>query len=145
MPCTLRSGLAEDPRHALGKFGEDIACRELSRLGYEILARRHRTRYGEIDVIARDGQTTVFVEVKTREGGVFGAGAEAVVARKQHRIARMAVDYAARNGLLDTPCRIDVVEITFDEGMAAGERGAAAQGGEPRVEVYRNAFDVRVT
>lgn len=83
-------------------------------------------------MIARDGGTTVFVEVKTREGSAFGAGAEAVVPWKQQRVARMAVDYAARHGLLDTPCRIDVVEVTTGEGA-------------PRVDVYRNAFDVRVT
>ena len=112
-------------------MGEDIACAELERLGYEILARRHRTRYGEIDIIANDGGTTVFVEVKTREGETFGTGAEAIAPWKQQRLGRMAIDYAARNGLLDAPCRLDVVEITF---------GA----GDPRVEVYRNAFDVRV-
>ena len=127
--------MSEDPRHLLGEFGEDIACRELCRLGYDILARRHRTRYGEIDVIARDGRTTVFVEVKTREGSAFGSGADAVGSRKQGRVARMAIDYAARNGLLDTPCRIDVVAITVGEG---GE-------GAPQIEVYRNAFDVRAT
>jgi putative endonuclease len=121
----------EDPRHILGKFGEDIACAELVRLGYEILVRRHRTRYGEIDVIAKDGDTTVFVEVKTREGSAFGTGAESIAPWKQQRLGRMAIDYAARNNLLDTPCRLDVVEVTL---------GA----GEPRIEVYRNAFDVRV-
>jgi putative endonuclease len=124
--------MSEDPRHALGKFGEDLACAELTRLGYAILARRHRTRYGEIDIIARDEDTTVFVEVKTREGHAFGTGAESVAPWKQHRVGRMAIDYAARNGLLDTPCRIDVVEVTVGSGT-------------PRIEVYRNAFDVRAT
>jgi putative endonuclease len=119
----------KDPRHELGEQGENLACAELERRGYVILARRHRTRYGEIDVIARDGDTTVFVEVKTRDGDEFGAGAEAIASWKQRRIGRMAVDYAARNGLLDTRCRIDVVEVT----LKAGER---------RIEVYRNAFDV---
>ena len=124
--------MADDPRHALGKAGEDIACRELSRRGYEILARRHRTRYGEIDIIARDAGTTVFIEVKTRDGVAFGSGAESVAPWKQQRLARMALDYAARNGLLDTPCRVDVVQV--DVGSS-----------EPQIEVYRNAFDVRVT
>ena len=124
--------MAEDPRHTLGKFGEDLACAELTRLGYAILARRHRTRYGEIDIIARDDETTVFVEVKTRDGQEFGTGAESVAPWKQQRVGRMAIDYAARNGLLDTPCRIDVVEVTVGDGT-------------PRIEVYRNAFDVRVT
>jgi putative endonuclease len=122
----------EDPRHRLGKNGEDLACAELGRLGYEIVARRHRTRYGEIDIIAREAGTTVFVEVKTRDGSGFGSGVEAVTPWKQQRIARMAIDYAARNGLLDTPCRVDVVDVAID-------------GGRPRIEVYRNAFDVRVT
>ena len=124
--------MSEDRRHALGQAGEDIACRELSRLGYDILERRHRTRYGEIDIIARDAETTVFVEVKTRAGNDYGSGAESVAPWKQRRLARMAVDYAARHGLLDTPCRLDVVQIDVGPG-------------EPHVEVYRNAFDVRAT
>lgn len=123
--------MSQDPRHELGKFGEDIACAELERQGYTVIARRHRTRYGEIDIIARDKGTTVFIEVKTREDQTFGTGAEAVAPWKQQRLARMAIDYAARHGLLDTPCRLDVVEVTL---------GAH----EPRIEVYRNAFDVRV-
>ncbi len=124
--------MGADPRHSLGKLGEDIACAELERLGYAILARRHRSRYGEIDIIAREDGTTVFVEVKTRDGDDFGSGAESVAPWKRQRLARVAIDYAARHGLLDTPCRIDVVEVTT---------GA----GEPRVEVYRNAFNVRAT
>jgi putative endonuclease len=124
--------MAEDPRHTLGKFGEDIACAELERLGYAILARRYRTRYGEIDIIARDGGTTVFVEVKTRDGDAYGSGAESVAPWKQQRLARMAIDYASRHGLLDTPCRLDVVQVDVGPGV-------------PRIEVYQNAFDVRAT
>src|SRR6185295_16624585 len=59
-------------RIALGKTGEDLACRELTRRGYAILARRYRRRRGEIDIIARDGPTIVFVEVKARESHEFG-------------------------------------------------------------------------
>ena len=62
-------------RIALGKTGEDLACAELTRRGYAILARRYRTRRGEIDIIARDGPTIVFVEVKAREGHEFGEAA----------------------------------------------------------------------
>ena len=54
-----------DPRQSLGKLGEDLACAELERRGYEILARRYRTRFGEIDIVARHDETTVFVEVKS--------------------------------------------------------------------------------
>ena len=65
-------------RIILGKNGEDLACRELERRGYAILARRYRTRAGEIDIVARDGPTIVFVEVKARDGRAFGEGADLV-------------------------------------------------------------------
>ena len=62
-------------RQALGKYGEDLAVEELERRGYAILARRYRTRHGEIDIVARDGETMVFVEVKARaDGGVRDGG-----------------------------------------------------------------------
>jgi putative endonuclease len=109
--------------------GEDAACRELQRRGYAIIERRYRTRFGEIDIIARDGETTVFVEVKTRAGSDFGEGAEAVTPLKQRRIGQMAVDYASRHRLHDSPCRFDVV--TVDLG-----------GSTPRIEVYVHAFEL---
>src|SRR5439155_24830035 len=64
-------------RVSLGKTGEDLACRELERRGYAILERRYGQRRGELDIIARDGRTIVFVEVKTRHGRAFGAAIEA--------------------------------------------------------------------
>jgi len=115
-------------RVSLGKTGEDLAVAELERRGYEILARRYRRRGGEIDIIARDRGTTVFVEVKTREDGEFGDGWEAVRSWKQRRMSGVAMDYASRNGLVDTPCRFDVVSIQL------GPNG-------PAIEVYENAFD----
>src|SRR5918998_1739405 len=78
-----------DPRHDFGKMGEDLACAELTRRGYAILARRYRTRFGEIDIVARDGATTVFVEVKARAGDQFGGAAEAVTPWKQRRLTYM--------------------------------------------------------
>ena len=81
-----------------------------------ILARRHRTRYGEIDIIAREGETIVFIEVKARRDVAFGGAGAAVTMWKQRRIVRMASDYLARHGLLEAPCRFDVVAIDFDEG-----------------------------
>ena len=65
-------------RQSLGKQGEELACRELRRRGYAILARRYRTRFGELDVIARDHGVLVFVEVKTRRSGSFGGATAAV-------------------------------------------------------------------
>ncbi|MBI4264458.1 MAG: YraN family protein [Acidobacteria bacterium] len=116
-----------DRRQSLGKTGEDLACAELRRRGYDVLARRYRTRHGEIDIVARHGPTIVFVEVKARVGGEFGAAAAAVTGGKQQRIARMAADYLARQRLLECPCRFDVVAIDF-------------LGGAPRIEVYCDAF-----
>ena len=109
-------------------MGEDLACAELARRGYAVLARRYRTRFGEIDIVARDGDVTVFVEVKTRAGDDYGGGAEAVTAWKQRRITQMAVDYLSRNQLHDRPCRFDVVVVDL-----AGESTS--------IEVYAHAFD----
>ena len=126
--CTGRWAMSDDPRQSLGKLGEDLACDELSRRGYAILARRYRTRFGEIDIVARDGETTVFVEVKTRDGDRFGDGAEAVTGWKQRRVAAMAVDYVARHRLHDRPCRFDVVAIDVSATP-------------PQIDVYADAFE----
>ena len=120
--------MSDDARQILGKIGEDLACTELERLGYEILDRRYRTKFGEIDIVASHGGTTVFVEVKTRVGEQFGGGEEALTAWKQRRITQMAVDYLARHRLHDRPCRFDVVAIEMDDGR-------------PRIQVYAHAFD----
>ena len=116
-------------RQALGKIGEDLAVQELTRRGYAILARRYRTRYGEIDIVADDEGTIVFVEVKARGSGAFGAAVEAVTPYKQRRVAAMAVDYLSRSGATDRACRFDVVAIDDAETS-------------PRVTVYPRAFDV---
>ena len=116
-------------RQQLGESGEEIACRELGARGYAILARRYRTRHGEIDIVARDGDTIVFVEVKLKTTGEFGAAVESVTPWKQRRVAAMAVDYLARNRMTDRPCRFDVVAIDLLEGV------------EPRITVIPSAFD----
>jgi putative endonuclease len=114
----------------LGKNGEDLACAELGRRGYAILARHFRTRVGEIDIVARDGSAVVFVEVKTRVDLSRGHPAEAVSGLKQHRMAVMAADFLARRGMKAVPCRFDVVAITWPPE------------GRPRVEVIRGAFAI---
>ena len=120
--------MSDDARQILGKHGEDLACAELEHLGYAILDRRYRTKFGEIDIVASEGGATVFVEVKTRIGEQFGAAAEALTAWKQRRLTQMAVDYLARHRLHDRPCRFDVVAIDMDDGR-------------PRIQVYAHAFD----
>jgi putative endonuclease len=120
--------MSTDNRQSLGKSGEELACSELQRRGYEILARRYRTRFGEIDIVARSNHTIVFIEVKTRAGTDFGGGAAAVTPWKQRRIAQMAVDYLSRNALHDQPCRFDVVTIDMKDSG-------------PETVVYEHAFD----
>jgi putative endonuclease len=115
-------------RQSLGKIGENLACGELERRGYEILARRYRHGGAEIDIVARDGPALVFVEVKAREGKEFGDGAEAVTTYKRRRIVVAAMDYLVRNHLGECPCRFDVVSILLRDG-------------EPQLEVFQNAFD----
>ena len=115
-------------RQALGIDGEDTACRVLERRGYRILARRYRTRFGEIDLVARHGDYIVFVEVKTRRGGRFGEPAAAVTAEKQRRLTVMASDYLARHRLERAPARFDVVGITAEPLAPA------------RVDVFVDAF-----
>ena len=98
-------------RQSLGKQGESLACDALRAQGYVILATRHRTRFGEIDIVAEHGRTLVFVEVKARRTARHGTAAESLSPRKQRRIAAMALDYLAWNHRLESPCRFDVVAI----------------------------------
>ncbi len=114
-------------RQQLGLRGEDFARVELERLGYRILDRRYRSRFGEIDLVARDGGTVVFVEVKTKTDSTFGDPAEMVTRQKQRRLVSMAEEYVAGHHLQAMPCRFDVVAI--DASVAP-----------PRITVYRDAF-----
>jgi putative endonuclease len=98
-------------RVELGKLGETTACGELTRRGYAILARRYRTRFGEIDIVALDRGAVVFVEVKARRSSRCGAAAEAIPFWKRRRIGAMALDYLAWTGRLTHRCRFDVVAI----------------------------------
>ena len=95
-----------------GKHYENIAAGFLEGRGFEILERNFYTRYGEIDIIARDRNTTAFVEVKYRSSKVFGEPFEAVDSRKRRRIEAAAKYYAAINGLYEAPLRFDVIEIS---------------------------------
>jgi putative endonuclease len=98
-------------RQVLGKWGEDLACREIARRGYAILARRYRTRFGEIDIVADDRGTVVFVEVKARRTGRFGVAAESIPLWKRRRLGAMALDYLAWTRRLNDRCRFDVIAI----------------------------------
>ena len=109
-----------------GAEGEALAGRHLEALGYRVLARNFRCRSGEIDVIARDGEVTVFVEVKDRQGRSHGEGHESVTFGKRRRVVRAARLYAAAHGLSESPIRFDVISIERDPGgdRVRHDRGA---------------------
>lgn len=111
-------------RRRVGTTYEELAAKYLERRGYQILERNYRCRLGEIDLIAREGNTLVFLEVKYRKTGAYGSPAEAVTFAKQRTICRVADYYRITHGISERqPCRFDVVAIL---------------GGQ--IEVIRNAF-----
>ncbi len=122
-------GLRRAPK-PLGARGEEAAPRYLKRLGYQIVARGDRLKPGEIDLVAVDRRTVVFVEVKTRESADAGHPSEAVDAAKQRRLTRAAVTFLKRHGLLESPARFDVIAVIWP----AGQR-------HPTIEHIQSAFD----
>jgi putative endonuclease len=124
-------GKQPQPQRPIGGRGEDIAAAFLQGLGYAILTRNYRKRFGEIDIVAEEGDTLVFVEVKTRSSVAFGSPLEAVDARKQRRMARAALDYLSSRKQHSRPARFDVVAVHLPTQ------------GQPRIEHVRNAFDLK--
>lgn len=97
----------------VGRDGEDAAAQFLEQQGCHIIARSVRLRYGELDVIVRDGATLVFVEVKARRSTGQGRPAEAVGPAKQRRLTRLALAWLAQNPRWrDAPVRFDVIALT---------------------------------
>ena len=103
-------------RAATGLYGEDIAVRYLAHQGYVILARRWRTRFGEIDVIAKKNNEIVFVEVKTRATASFGAPEDSVTLWKRRRLRLTAYSFLQSRNLSDASFRIDVIAVTIQSG-----------------------------
>jgi putative endonuclease len=115
---------------SLGRRGERAAARFLRRRGYKIVGRSESSPLGELDLIAVDGRTVVFVEVKTRRSHDAGHPAEAVGPDKQARLTRLALAYLKRHDLLDCSARFDVLAITWPETAR-----------KPQIEHIRNAFE----
>ena len=116
-------------RLALGRLGEESARREIERLGYTCVVQNYRCPLGELDLIARDGDTLVFIEIKTRKGRSLGYAKEAVNRRKRRQLSRVALAYMKENGCSDAKSRFDVVAVSF-------------LGRREEIEVVRNAFDL---
>ena len=99
----------------LGRVGEKKAVDFLKKKGFKILETNYRTHIGEIDIIADDNGTVVFVEVKTRSGDGYGLPSEAVDFKKREKYFKVAAEYLQREKKNDLPCRFDVVEIEKGE------------------------------
>jgi len=117
------------PPRSLGERGERAARRFLRRRGYRIVGYRQRDALGEIDLVAVDRRTVVFVEVKTRRSHDAGHPADAVDLAKQRRLTRLALAYLKRHALTDGAARFDVVAITWPD-----------DGRRPTIEHIQNAF-----
>jgi putative endonuclease len=115
---------------SLGACGERVAERYLRGLGYQIVARGARGRLGELDLVAVDARTVVFVEVKTRRSHQKGHPAEAVGPQKQQRLTRLALAYLKRHDLLEHAARFDVLAITWPKSAR-----------KPTIEHIKSAFD----
>ena len=114
----------------LGDKGERAAARYLRKQGFRILQRQHTSRWGELDLIALDGDCVVFVEVKTRRSTSAGDPVEAVTHEKQRRLTQQALAWLKRKRLLEHRARFDVVAILWPEKSNA-----------PEIRHYRNAFE----
>lgn len=115
-------------RTRLARRGEDQAAQYLQAQGYRLLARNWRRRTGELDIVAMEGDTLVFVEVKTRRTLNYGLAEESIDARKQAQLARLAQQFIeAHPALQFRECRFDVVVI---DGTVLPEQ----------IRLYRNAF-----
>lgn len=117
-------------RLRLGLQGEGLAREFLEKSGYRIVCCNYRCKLGEIDIIAKDGVTLVFVEVKTRSDSAFGSPAAAVTIRKQRQICRAAQCYLAEHGLFGTPARFDVIAIYL------------GKNGRQHIELITDAFEL---
>ena len=100
-------------RSKLGTQGERIAAAHLESLGLVVEDRNYRTRFGEVDLIARDGEERVFVEVRTKRSTAFGTPEESLTPRKQARLIHAAEEYLAECGLAGASWRVDLVAITL--------------------------------
>ena len=116
-------------RLELGQLGEALALKKIKSLGYKCIVRNYRCPLGEVDLIAKDGKTLVFVEIKTRRRKSVGYAKEAITDRKKRQLSKVALTYMKANDCSSMKSRFDVVAINMI-------------GGKSEIEVIRNAFDL---
>jgi len=120
-----------DTRKKLGNRGEKIAAKVLRKQGYQIIEKNYHSRLGEIDIVAKEDESIVFVEVKTRCSTDFGLPEEALSYDKRRRLSKLALVYLAHRRIKDTNCRFDVVSILMDNKKVSKVK---------HVELIKNAF-----
>jgi putative endonuclease len=116
-------------RISTGKRGEELAAAHLAGAGYRIIERNYRCLLGEIDIVAEEGETLVFVEVKSRRSAAYGDPQQAVGYQKQKKISRIAAHYLQEKRLCNRAARFDVVAVKLLPGQV-------------QIELIRNAFEV---
>jgi len=113
----------------IGQKGENLAFAYLQNLGYKVLERNYRCKLGEVDIIALDNDTLVFIEVRTRSSLDFGLPQESINRRKRHQISKVALEYMTRKKLKNTPARFDVVAISLEPG-------------KEKIDLIKDAFEL---
>ena len=116
-------------RLALGKLGEDLALKQIKKMGYKCITRNYKCPLGEIDIIAKQKGYLVFLEIKTRRNRDTGYAKEAVTRRKMTQISKAALAYMKENDCCDVKSRFDVVAVNIKQG-------------KPDIEIIQNAFDL---
>jgi len=116
-------------RQKFGEKGEELAVRRLKKSGYKIIETNYRNPLGEIDIIAKEGDTIVFVEVKSRRSIRFGNPKQAITVRKQKKISMVALCYLKATGQGAARARFDVVTVISNQD-------------KPQVEIIKNAFEL---
>ena len=116
-------------RQKLGERGEALAVRRLKKAGYKIIETNYRTRLGEIDIIAKEKDTLVFVEVKSRRSVHFGSPKWAITPKKRKKISMVALHYLKATNQSSARARFDVVAVVSNRD-------------KPQVDIIKNAFDL---
>ena len=116
-------------RLELGRLGEDLALKKIKKMGYRCLVRNYRCTLGEVDLVAKDGDTLVFIEIKTRRGKSLEYAKEAVSMKKRRQLSKVALSYMRDHDCADVKSRFDVVAISLE-------------GNRREIEVVKNAFDL---